>query len=1085
MARLPILLVACPPWRTECANLALAYLSAALRANGIDTWVGDFNILLHNRIEEPLRKYWELTSSTFWARPEVFKGSFSDETKTFVSGFVDELIERDGDMIGFSTQSANCMFTLELVRMLRERGCAKTIVLGGPSVRLQTPGDPRTVGLTGFKPEGLDESSAVRELRPFLDLVDVFVEGEGELTLLELARRHRDGAGLEGTAGAVVWNRGRPESYVPRPPVSDLDVLPSPTFEEFDLGAYGKRMLPFLTSRGCVRKCAMCYERILWPGFRHRGISAILAEMRSHIERWGINQFSCNDLLLNGNLIFLGQLCDAIAQAGLDLTWWGNAVVHRLMDRPLFERLKAGRVGALVYGIESGSQKILRKMRKGYIVEDADQVLRLGADAGIKNVINLMVGFPGESEEDHRATLDFVKRNRDCIHHVGVLAMTMIYPHSPLSEQWEYYGVDPKSLEQFNPYSVNVDWRDMSGMDAATRQERFWEIFRLLRGAGIGVTGVEDEEELTGEVVEELLVKLESPTAWVREDAIVRLARVRDAALADRMAAALGDASFLVAGQALLNLSRLAPDRAWREAEPLIRRGVSYVEYAAALALASRRDGRTMDLLEDRLSREKFERHSSEMQHALAWHREVFARLEAFQAAVDDGDGAAVESLLAHPVEWVIGRGIAWLREHRPEALAPQASGLALAARHESASVRLEAWKALADSKAPVEASTLLRGRTDDCARVRAEAEVLALTRGEPDALPPAQRWPEERFHPPTPDGARHSLEFLRLYAVRAAARLPRPPARTLFICRALVEGSDDVRRTAFETLEVWKDWRYVEEALDAFRSQDPTLRRLAIRYFGSAADPSYEERVLPMLHDRDLFAAQEATASLARLRSAYLARYVPDLLEEKALPDLPDFVREPIERCIRSREAVLATVRASPTAELLVDTWKQCDALDRVFLLELLATPQAAAAQPALELGLTDSHPEVRLQTLKVIELLSEPDLTASVRKLLEDPSHDCRAWACRYLTRRACAAARPSFLTLLHDPDPYVREWAARGLGRIANPVDVQVLADLLQDATYSSLPAELRADLEPLYQAARQGARGQQTPAMAPSS
>jgi HEAT repeat protein len=157
----------------------------------------------------------------------------------------------------------------------------------------------------------------------------------------------------------------------------------------------------------------------------------------------------------------------------------------------------------------------------------------------------------------------------------------------------------------------------------------------------------------------------------------------------------------------------------------------------------------------------------------------------------------------------------------------------------------------------------------------------------------------------------------------------------------------------------------------------------------------------------------------------------------------------------------------------------------DRVFLLELLARPNAAAAQPALELGLADPHPEVRLQTLKAIELLSEPDLTPSVRKLLEDPSHDCRAWACRYLTRRACAAARPSFLTLLHDPDPYVREWAARGLGRIANPVDVQVLADLLQDATYSSLPAELRADLEPLYQAARQSARGQQTPAMAPSS
>ncbi|MBI3894057.1 MAG: B12-binding domain-containing radical SAM protein [Candidatus Wallbacteria bacterium] len=437
--------------------MALAYLSSTLRKNGIGTWVSDFNILLHNRIEEPLRKYWELTSSTFWARPEVFRGSFSAETKSFVSAFVDELIARDEDMIGFSTQSASCMFTLEIVRALRERGCRKTLVLGGPSVRLQTPGDAGSVGLTGFKPEGLDESAARREIQPFLDLVDVFVEGEGEMTLLELARRHQSGEALEGTPGAVVWNHGRPSSFRARPPVANLDDIPFPTFEEFDLAAYDKRVLPFLTSRGCVRKCAMCYERILWPGYRHRGIRAILEEMRAHIDRWGINQFSCNDLLLNGNLLFLGELCDAIAASGLNLDWWGNAVVHRLMDRPFFKRLRAGRVGALVYGIESGSQKILRKMRKGYIVEDADQVLRYGSEVGIKNVINLMVGFPGESQEDHRATIGFVERNRDAISHVGVLAMTMIYPHSPLSEQWEYYGIEPGSLDQFNPYSVNVD----------------------------------------------------------------------------------------------------------------------------------------------------------------------------------------------------------------------------------------------------------------------------------------------------------------------------------------------------------------------------------------------------------------------------------------------------------------------------------------------------------------------------------------------------------------------------------------------------------------------------------------------------
>src|SRR5438105_4134255 len=107
-----VLLVACPPWRAECPNLALAYLSATLRRHGISTWVNDFNILLHNRVEEWLRPYWEMTTARFWSRPEGLPTWFGPANLAFVDSFVDELAEREGDIIGFSTQSANVMFTL-------------------------------------------------------------------------------------------------------------------------------------------------------------------------------------------------------------------------------------------------------------------------------------------------------------------------------------------------------------------------------------------------------------------------------------------------------------------------------------------------------------------------------------------------------------------------------------------------------------------------------------------------------------------------------------------------------------------------------------------------------------------------------------------------------------------------------------------------------------------------------------------------------------------------------------------------------------------------------------------------------------
>ncbi|MBI3892690.1 MAG: cobalamin B12-binding domain-containing protein, partial [Candidatus Wallbacteria bacterium] len=218
--------MACPPWRTECPNLALAYLSAMLRANDVATWVADLNILLYKKTDEVLRRYWDLTSSAFWGRPEGFKSSFSPSMMKVVDDLAEELAEREGDLVGFSTQSANVMFTLEMVRRLRARGCRKTIVLGGPAVRLRTPGRADSVGLIGFRASGLDEAAVVYELGRHLDLVDVLVEGEGEETLLELAQRQLAGVALDGTPGAVVWNHGKPPPFVSRPAIANLDLLP-------------------------------------------------------------------------------------------------------------------------------------------------------------------------------------------------------------------------------------------------------------------------------------------------------------------------------------------------------------------------------------------------------------------------------------------------------------------------------------------------------------------------------------------------------------------------------------------------------------------------------------------------------------------------------------------------------------------------------------------------------------------------------------------------------------------------------------------------------------------------------------------
>lgn len=1099
-----VLLVSCPPWRTECPNLALAYLSTYLRSHGIPTWVSDFNVALYNAIETEHRCYWELTSSTFWARPSLLDGTFSPRVSRIIEEWVDELADRPGQVIGFSTQSANVMFTLGVVNLLRERGVDKTIVLGGPSVRLFTPGDGSSVGLTGFKPRDLDEMKAAAEIREHLDLVDVFVEGEGEETLLEIVQRLEQGVSLEGIPGAVAWRAGGGTPlFIPRPAIADLDAIPYPTFEEFDLSAYTARILPFLTSRGCVRKCTMCYERILWPGFRHRSIEHVLAEMRHHMERHGIEQFSCNDLLLNGNLPHLAATCDAIVESGLKPNWWGNAVVHRLMDRDLFARMKAGGITALVYGMESGSQKILHRMRKGYLIDDADHVLQLGREYGINNVINLIVGFPGETQEDHEATMDFVRRNAENIDHVGVLAMCMIYPHSTLSERWRDFGLESESLEQQNPFLVNVEWRDLNGLDSATRHERFWELFRLIRGHGIGVTGVEDEEVLDETRIAELRERLTHPTVWVREDSVNRLAPARDPSLADDFERALDDSSFIVQGQALLNLGRLDPGRARYHARRLIYRKNPFVDYAATLAIARAGGTDVFDFLERFLEEEGFRKQSPEVQNALQPYRASYRIIEELEDSLGQGRWQDLERLTNLDEPWLRERGLRCLQGERhspvsspvPEAIPYLTPFL----RDGSPEVRLRAlwllrraWMARPREEAgphPAEADALL---DDPDPRIRAEA-ALWLGPERVPALAQARRDSLNGGASLAWEGADPHGKLLLLCVSLGMETLEPPRAETLdspadsgvravrrplgvsleLLVRALRDDEGSVRLAGLTYLSrvLGEGDPLPEGLLPCLSFPSRQVRALAAECIGAARARHLEKALQPLLDDPEPGVSEAAVSALARMWSPFVHRYLRHLFDDRILALLPGEVRQAVMPCVEVHRRLASyekSIRQGMDGELS-SVYEAENSFGRATLLGLVLGAGNASALPRfMRTVLGDPDPVLREWGMEILNDLEDESFIPDAEALLDDPDEMVRYHAVRFLAGLRHAAAGDHFVDKMDDVSPGVREWAARGLARLNHPEARTRLEGLLEPETFSTLPPDFQADLAHLREA-----------------
>ncbi|MCX5713907.1 MAG: radical SAM protein, partial [Candidatus Omnitrophica bacterium] len=193
----------------------------------------------------------------------------------------------------------------------------------------------------------------------------------------------------------------------------------------------------------------------------------------------GVRHFDFTDSLVNADIKELSLFADLITREGLRITWAGQALIRPYMTPEVLKKLKKSGCICLAYGMESGSQKVLDLMRKGFKVEDAQRVIRDTHEAGIDTVANFMFGFPGEQEEDFKQTLEFVSRNRGYIDTVNPsLGLTAIGEGTYLYEHAKDYNVDLSA-----GYLL---WRDLEGKNTyETRKGRYDAFCKLASSLGL------------------------------------------------------------------------------------------------------------------------------------------------------------------------------------------------------------------------------------------------------------------------------------------------------------------------------------------------------------------------------------------------------------------------------------------------------------------------------------------------------------------------------------------------------------------------------------------------------------------------
>lgn len=217
------------------------------------------------------------------------------------------------------------------------------------------------------------------------------------------------------TVKGLVWRNGSNVVVNPdRPLIRNLDDLPLPRHDLLPLSDYRAPLVrgPYafiVTSRGCPANCRFCIKHVSYGrSVRFRSPENILAELEQLVEL-GVRSVHMYADLFTVSREQVVELCELILERDLRLRWTCNSRVD-FVDAEMLELMGQAGCWMISWGIESGSEEILRRCRKGIRIEQVERALHWAKDAGILNWGYFIIGLPGETTETIQETIRFSKK---------------------------------------------------------------------------------------------------------------------------------------------------------------------------------------------------------------------------------------------------------------------------------------------------------------------------------------------------------------------------------------------------------------------------------------------------------------------------------------------------------------------------------------------------------------------------------------------------------------------------------------------------------------------------------------------------
>ncbi|HUW31057.1 MAG TPA: radical SAM protein [Planctomycetota bacterium] len=293
-------------------------------------------------------------------------------------------------VVGLSCMANLLPFTIIAAHAIRERFPDRTIVLGGVG--------PKSV-----------EDAILRRF-PWIDVIS---RGEGEITGPELLAALRDGRDLASVAGIsfrpacrsrAAGRSGDSIRHNPdRERIQDLDTIPFPAFDRVDLAAYAGYGM--MTSRGCPYRCTFCSVAPVWNHETHsRSARNIVDEMKLLHEAAGVDLFLFQDEFFVSGKRQVMEFCRELRASGMDVKWKAFGRVN-LTDVEMMRAMADCGCVELRFGIESGSDSVLRQIKKGFTAAEAFALIPRAVEIFPRVDAFYVWGYPFETMDDFAQSL--------------------------------------------------------------------------------------------------------------------------------------------------------------------------------------------------------------------------------------------------------------------------------------------------------------------------------------------------------------------------------------------------------------------------------------------------------------------------------------------------------------------------------------------------------------------------------------------------------------------------------------------------------------------------------------------------------